>query len=1417
MKPVTQILRAFIEPDKKPRKQRKRSEAASQFEQLFYRAGSAPSSDDEPWSYERRKQDADKLKAMLGPEASPWFAPMLCFDCETTTGLGQKLRFGVFQDRGHDYRYLQTIACQPGRKSIPWSLISELRSEGIFYNPLICTHDEIETMRAYAEEHKLRFMTRDEFVREVFFRMSVIRWKTTTIPEDIISRLVIGHNLPFDLGALSLHAGPSQNENYGGLTLTLDESGTWRSDVRVKKLGFGKHMYECSRSVNGMPTLKFLDTMQLGRALLGPGAGSLKKLGQRLGIVDADKGEADLNGPITREFIEYCRADVQRTWRVFEELRLLYRKHGVSQDIDRIYSEASLGKAYLTDLGITPFLKQNPNFPRQLIGPFMESSYGGRSEVHINHQLLEGLLADHKSQYPTVNTLMNLQELNIAEKVEAIEDGPLGTAATFLRNVSPDELQQKETWPKLRGVALIRPNGDILPVRTIYYPDEDATTERAQQVGLNVVMSGPPTWYTFADIISSKLLTGKCPDILKTIELKPVGVQSGLKKIRFFGDDKYAIDLRLTDFFQRVIEMRSGAKQEIAEIKRRLAEDKLLTETHELALEPIRLGAMEKGLKLLANSTAFGMLIEFITDEHKDETPTSIYHGMAHTRKIARKQDIADDGGIEISGYKVERPGKWFAPWGPLIPAGGRLLMAIAELLGRGRGLTYGFGDTDSQLIARPEGMSRDRFRTLALEIAGPNGWFQKLNPYEGGGEPLFNLEDVNFHWEDKDRTGPLEPLFMLGISAKRYALANFIDGRWIIRKASGHGLAHISAPEYDKSFLPQHPASFKLEKDTTSPLWFGVRGVWDCGALCNGENPKLFCDLWRIAFEAASTAEPGQVRKAIEKAINEALPTMPGLDAPQWSQRALSGRAEWQAYAPNMPEARAFMFFALLPGPLETSSFVPKDCDSLMELAEFDKQRADLMGTSLYGAIVPATKDMPQHVDLNSLRRRDNNKFPAEIFDPAYGLRLQTVADSLTEYFSHGEFKSLGVEGQRQRRKLHVLDHEYIGKETNALIDPADENIWDDVHEPPGATILQTGCNGGLIGSLVKVYGLEVVANAAGVKPGRIQAIVGASARASSGRLNEAAMRRLRNTIIVDDVSGRARLALPEPEGSYSEAEAIRRKLRGDRDERAEAAKAAVLKRRLVTLHDAIAKGKDFDLDAPNRRSALKNVRRGTASLTDLQTAIERHIDPADATALEWLPDGLANAWRGNSNSFEGFPQIERAIELASGAARAERARIKQNSYDKTRALRREAEFEQRRLKREARKAKVATILEASPPEPKPMPPVPRTKDGFLDIFDEKFASLMAQVMVFIFVAYALLRSFRPGDFDMARKAALRKASPETAIHVFFETLVQRATYREHRRVSARQGMRKLRRGEVRSAIDDADHPSGGGLQSVV
>jgi hypothetical protein len=132
--------------------------------------------------------------------------------------------------------------------------------------------------------------------------------------------------------------------------------------------------------------------------------------------------------------------------------------------------------------------------------------------------------------------------------------------------------------------------------------------------------------------------------------------------------------------------------------------------------------------------------------------------------------------------------------------------------------------------------------------------WFQALNPYTGD-DPVFNIEDVNLKIKHNNfghvvrnekggvelDKGRIEPLYFFGVSAKRYALANRSgNGEWIIRKASGHGLAHITAPAYE-SEKQSHPAApFGVEKEQSSPLWFGVKGSWKEGELCHGRRMAI-------------------------------------------------------------------------------------------------------------------------------------------------------------------------------------------------------------------------------------------------------------------------------------------------------------------------------------------------------------------------------------------------------------------------------------------------------------------------------------------------------------------------------------------------------------------------------------------------
>ena len=119
-----------------------------------------------------------------------------------------------------------------------------------------------------------------------------------------------------------------------------------------------------------------------------------------------------------------------------------------------------------------------------------------------------------------------MREFNIAESVIATESEE---AVHFLRRVALEDLQKPETWEKLCGVALVRPrDGDIFPVRTVYEKEIDQDGAPVvmcmQQIGDNEIESGPTAIWTFADVIASKIRTGRCPEIVQATVLVAKGL-----------------------------------------------------------------------------------------------------------------------------------------------------------------------------------------------------------------------------------------------------------------------------------------------------------------------------------------------------------------------------------------------------------------------------------------------------------------------------------------------------------------------------------------------------------------------------------------------------------------------------------------------------------------------------------------------------------------------------------------------------------------------------------------------------------------------------------------------------------------------------------------------------------------------------
>lgn len=216
---------------------------------------------------------------------------------------------------------------------------------------------------------------------------------------------------------------------------------------------------------------------------------------------------------MTLEYVRYAVQDVQVTWECFEHLQTQYNSYGLNGTfINRIYSEASLGKAYLLQMGIKPWREVQPKFPPELIGAMMSSYYGGRSEIRIRREVVRVLYCDFLSMYPTVCALMNLWQFVIAQ--ETLYADATSATIKLLNEISLKDLQKKDFWPHLTTLVQVQPSGDVFPIRAKY-------DDHHYSIGVNHLTGNPPMWYTLADCIASKLLTGRTPKVIKAIRFRP--------------------------------------------------------------------------------------------------------------------------------------------------------------------------------------------------------------------------------------------------------------------------------------------------------------------------------------------------------------------------------------------------------------------------------------------------------------------------------------------------------------------------------------------------------------------------------------------------------------------------------------------------------------------------------------------------------------------------------------------------------------------------------------------------------------------------------------------------------------------------------------------------------------------------------
>jgi hypothetical protein len=728
------------------------------------------------------------VETELPPARKPdwWTQPpsrfVLFFDTETTDDAAQRLRFGCYQ-------LLE--------QGLP-------RQRGIFYDPDALKPGELSELRRVAALRHQRLMTASEFIDRVFY------------PVANAGGTIVGFNLPFDISRIAIahdtaRVVPRKNGSVdrsmqGGFTFKLsDEPGHGRVVV--------KHLSRRAASIHfAKPSQErgfFLDLKTLSAALTAK-SHTLASLAESLQT--APKGDfTDFGRDIDEEMISYALQDVEVTRECYEMLVAEYGKHGLTSTLPtRIYSEASLGKAYLEAMNIRPWRRVQRDFPDKILGAIMGSYFGGRAEIHRRREVVRTIYCDFASMYPSVCTLQGLWRFVIATGVDW-RDATAETQA-FLRDCDLAALQHPKTWGQLPTLVRVKPDSDIFPVRARYGQDGIPT------IGLNYLSADRGLWFTLADCIASKLLTGKPPEIDEAIRFTPRPIQRNLKSIDIAGNPKYAIRPARDDFYKRLIDLRRSVKSAAGAATSQGEKERLNSE--------------QLALKILANATSYGIFVE-LNVEHSDKPETRQIH--------------AGEGSFQSPSKHIENPGNFFHPLlGTLITGAARLMLAITERLAADRDVDWAFCDTDSMAFAMPPGMQNAESNALVFQqkVEDVCAWFELLNPYEAKGS-ILELEDQNFDPDDSSRQ---LPLYCFAVSAKWYALFN-IDaaGNPVIRKASAHGLGHLLS-----ALSRRRPG--RAERDSGVLLW--QEDLWRdiVAAAWRGElQPIPFAVGDQLALPAAS------------------------------------------------------------------------------------------------------------------------------------------------------------------------------------------------------------------------------------------------------------------------------------------------------------------------------------------------------------------------------------------------------------------------------------------------------------------------------------------------------------------------------------------------------------------------------------
>jgi len=709
----------------------------------------------------------------------------LVLDTETTTDAAQQLLFGSY--RVYD-----------GTK---------LLQEGLIHADDLDT-TSLAKVQQYAAENqaasgrRLRVRSRSDFVEAVL-------WKVGYRGRG----LIVGFNLAFDLSRLAVGVGESRRSHRkngngredaaasaatdasgrgsAGFSLLLfqyrDEQGElkehqFRPRITVKAAGSKRQFLSFTGLARGRTDPEnlvegqtfrghFLDLHMASFALTDKSL-TLEGAARAFGIHET-KRQIDRHGVVTAEYIDYNRQDVYLTYLLYEAVAAEWAKHPVDVPLEELYSPASVGKACLAAMGITPPLSRAPDVPPQELGRHMGAYYGGRTEGRIRATPVPIRYVDVTSMYSTVFVSMGLFRYVVAERLEMTD--ATDDARSFVRDATRAYLLDPRAWLELATVVVrVRPAGELLPSRH-RYGIGDGAEALEWTIALNPLTSDVDLWFTLADVVAAKLLGGRAPEILEARRILPVGTQEGLSPVRLRGE--VYVDPTSDDFFRSLIEERQRIRNDASR-------------------DPVERETLQRLLKTIGSATSYGIFAETrVGDPVRGGVEVVVFGPESMKCRVTTP---------ETAGALA------FPPIAATIAGGARLMLALIQGGVEARGGTFMGCDTDSLfIVASPAGGfvpclggphrladGRKAVRALSdAEVDAVLAEIERLNPYDPTAVPrLVKLEDENF-----DRHGRRVDLMGYQLGSKRYVLYERTRRGPRIRKFSRHGLGMYRPPHPDR------------------------------------------------------------------------------------------------------------------------------------------------------------------------------------------------------------------------------------------------------------------------------------------------------------------------------------------------------------------------------------------------------------------------------------------------------------------------------------------------------------------------------------------------------------------------------------------------------------------------------------------